>query len=350
MSAKRFHYSGIIHVHSTYSDGQKSIPEIAAIANELKADFLLMSDHNTLQPKLDGLEGWYDNVLVGIGSELNDKEDKNHYLAFNIEKSVAHKVPADEYVCAVRAQGGFGIIAHPDESRTHIEAYPPYPWTMWDSDCYGGIEIWNQMSEWMEGLTKFNKFWRAIHPRRSILSPKKETLARWDKENLKRKVTGIGGVDAHGHIHRMLGLFSVRIFRYKVSFRTIRTHILTERELAKEDYSTALQLVYDALREARCFVSNSYLGNASAFRFWAENDLGRAEVGSTLVLKETTYLFVTNSEKAETRLIYNGTEIAGEQGTEIKFKITKPGIYRVEIYKSGKAWIFSNHIRIAKEQ
>ena len=156
MKKKLFHYSGIIHVHSTYSDGQKSIPEIAAIADALKADFLLMSDHNTLQPKQDGLEGWYGNVLVGIGSELNDKDDKNHYLAFNIEKPVNHKVPASDYVCKVREQGGFGIIAHPDETRTHIEAYPPYPWTLWDSDCYDGIEIWNQMSEWMEGLTNYN--------------------------------------------------------------------------------------------------------------------------------------------------------------------------------------------------
>ena len=346
MQNELFHYSGIIHVHSTYSDGQKSIPEIAAIANELKADFLLMSDHNTLQPKLDGLEGWYENVLVGIGSELNDKEDKNHYLAFNIKTPVNHKVPATDYVCQVRKQGGFGIIAHPDESRTHIEAYPPYPWTLWDSDCYDGIEIWNQMSEWMEGLTHFNKFWRAMHPRRSVVSPKKETLARWDKGNMDRRITGVGGVDAHGHIHRLLGMFSIRIFRYKVSFRTIRTHILTERELPGDDYEMALQLVYDAIREARCFVSHSYLGNASAFRFRAENDSGTAQMGGTLVLKEETQLVVVNPEKAETRLIFNGNEIGREEGRRITFKVARPGVYRVEIRKKGKAWIFSNHIRI----
>ena len=341
-----FHYSGIIHAHSTYSDGQKSIPEIASIANELKADFLLMTDHNTLQPKLDGLEGWYGKVLVGIGCELNDKEDRNHYLAFNIEKPVNHKVPAGEYVCNVREQGGFGVVAHPDESRAHIQAYPPYPWTLWDSDCFDGIEIWNQMSEWMEGLTHFNKFWRAMHPRRSIVAPKKETLARWDAGNMKRRITGIGGVDAHGHVHRMLGMFSVRIFRYKISFRTIRTHILTEEELPKNDYRKALQLVFGAIREARCFVSNSYLGDASAFRFWAENEWGSAEMGATIPLKDETYLFVLNPQKAETRFIHNGKEIRRETGAELRFKITEAGIYRVEIRKSGKAWIFSNHIRV----
>ncbi len=347
MQKKLFHYSGIIHAHSTYSDGQKSIPEIAAIANELKADFLLMSDHNTLQPKLDGLEGWYGNTLVGIGSELNDKDDKNHYLAFNIERPVNHKVSASDYMCKVREQGGFGIIAHPDETRTHIEAYPPYPWTLWDSDCYDGIEIWNQMSEWMEGLTHFNKFWRAMHPRRSIISPKKETLARWDEGSLKRKITGVGGVDAHGHIHRMLGMFSVRIFRYKVSFRTIRTHILSEQELPKNDYRAALQILFNNIREAQCFVSNSYLGNACAFRFWAENDVSTAQMGGTLSINDDTRLNVVNPEKAETRLIHNGEEIIREEGSALKFKITEPGIYRVEIRKNGKAWIFSNHIRIS---
>jgi len=348
MTQKVYQYCGLIHAHSTYSDGQKSIPEIAAIANELDVDFLLMTDHNTLQPKLDGLEGWYGNLLIGIGTELNDADDKNHYLALNIKKTVNHKVPAGDYVGSVREQGGFGIIAHPDETRTNIAAYPPYPWTLWNSDGFDGIEIWNQMSEWMEGLTHLNKFWRAMHPRRSIVSPKKETLARWDELNLRRKVVGVGGVDAHGYIHRLFGLFSIRIFRYKVSFQTIRTHILTKKPLPKDDYQGALQIMFNAIQEANCFVSHSYLGNASDFRFWAENASGSAIMGEELPIKADTRLIVKNPLVADTRLIYNGKQVAEKNGRELEFKITETGVYRVEIRKSGKAWIFSNHIRIRR--
>ena len=62
---------GAVHLHSNYSDGSLSISEIAAIANTTDLDFLMFTDHNTLEPKRHGLEGWYGNVLVIIGCEIN---------------------------------------------------------------------------------------------------------------------------------------------------------------------------------------------------------------------------------------------------------------------------------------
>ena len=47
-NTKYNHYSGIIHVHSTYSDGTRSVNEIAEIANELDINFILITDHNTI--------------------------------------------------------------------------------------------------------------------------------------------------------------------------------------------------------------------------------------------------------------------------------------------------------------
>ena len=68
-------YVGIIHIHSTYSDGSRPIPEIAHIASELALDYLMFTDHNTLQPKRDGMEGWYHGVLIATGYEINDADD-----------------------------------------------------------------------------------------------------------------------------------------------------------------------------------------------------------------------------------------------------------------------------------
>ena len=62
---------GAVHLHSTFSDGARSIPEIAGIAARKGLDFLMFTDHNTLEPKRQGLEGWYDSVLVLIGYEIN---------------------------------------------------------------------------------------------------------------------------------------------------------------------------------------------------------------------------------------------------------------------------------------
>ena len=81
-------YVGVIHIHSTYSDGTRPIPEIAQIASEVGLDFLMFTDHNTLQPKRDGMEGWYNGVLISTGYEINDADDLNHYLAFGLDREL----------------------------------------------------------------------------------------------------------------------------------------------------------------------------------------------------------------------------------------------------------------------
>ncbi len=340
-------YTGVLHVHSTFSDGTRPIPEIAQIANELDLRFLLITDHNTLRGKHEGFEGWYGNVLVGVGNEINDAEDKNHYLAFDIDQEFGPQVPAREYVRAVRKAGGLGIVAHPDESRRHISRYPPYPWTLWDLPEFDGIEIWNQMSEWMEGLTHWNKFWRIWHPRRSIVAPKEQTLKRWDQLNQHRRVVGVGGVDAHGFLHKLWGPFSIRVFRYKISFRTIRTHILTETELKPElDYKEALKAVYQALRMARCFISHAFLGNAEGFTFYAQNENELALMGETLLLTDKTQIVVTVPQKAQITLMANGKKVSTVNDSQMKFNVNEPGAYRVEVWTEGRPWIYSNHIRI----
>lgn len=347
-----FHqYAGVIHVHSTFSDGSRPIPEIAQIANELgDIRFLLITDHNTLRGKREGFEGWYGRVLVGIGNEINDKDDRNHYLAFDVDEEFGPAYSAEEYVRRVHELGGLGFIAHPDESRQHIRAYPPYPWTLWNSQYFDGIEIWNQMSEWMEGLTHFNKFWRILHPRRSIVSPKAQTLQRWDALNQKRKVVGIGGVDAHGFVHRLAGPLAIRVFRYKVSFKTIRTHILTQKVIAPGVAAReALGHVYQALRSGRCFFAHRYLGDASDFRFYARNEHGLALMGDTLPFTPDTDLVVHIPKKAQVRLIFNGKEYARETGKDVVFHAQHSGVYRVEVTVKKRPWIFSNHVRLENQ-
>jgi len=345
-----FQYKGVLHVHSTYSDGQKTIPEIAAIANELDLDFLLMTDHNTLQSRLDGLEGWYGHVLLGIGSELNDADDKNHYMAFNINEPIPFGLSAESYVNKVKEQGGFGIIAHPDESRAHLEAYPPYPWTIWESADYDGIEIWNHMSEWMEGLTNWNKFWRFMHPRRSIVSPKKETLQRWDQLNQKRKVVAVGGVDAHGFIYRIWGFIPLRVFRYKISFRTIRTHVLVKEKLPADNPQKALNLIYEAIRSGRSYVAHNLLVDASGFYFNVEYAQGVAEMGDSLAAGRKNLFLVQAPAAAQIVLLKDGSAVEQSSGTELRYESAEPGIYRVEVRRQGRPWIFSNQIRVLAGQ
>lgn len=350
-SKKYSEATGCIHIHSIYSDGTGTIPGIAATAEEAGLDFIMMTDHNNLRALKNGEEGWYGRVMAIIGYEINDIDDSNHYLAFGLEEEVNKNLPAPEYVRRVKKNGGFGIIAHPDEKRHALPEHPSYPWTAWDSQDYQGIEIWNQMSEWMEGLTPWNKLWRFLNPRKSIIAPVSQTLNRWDEVNKKRKVMGIGGVDAHAHRYKMLGgLIQVTVFRYKVQFKTVRTHLLLSEPLepgmAPEK---AKKLVFDALLNCRIFVSNYFNGDARGFRFEAENGNGSVGVGNSLELGPETRILVALPLPGLIRLILNGRTVQEKYGESETFSVQKPGLYRVEVYRKNRAWIFSNHIRIEGE-
>jgi hypothetical protein len=346
-----FEYVGAIHIHSVFSDGSGEVSQIAKYADEVGLDYIILTDHNTLRALEEGYENWYGNTLCLVGCEMNDKENKNHYLAFGIDKTYSTRISANEYVTMVKNDGGIGFLAHPHEKRTHMKEHPPYPWNAWDSKDFTGIEVWNHMSEWMETLTEENKYQAFLHPLRTITSPQKETLKIWDELNLKRKVTGIGGVDAHAHKYNLLGFMEVEIFPYKVLFKSIRTHILLDTELVRENTEKSIykskKAIYKALAEGRCFFANDYHADSKGFRFFAEVGDKIYTMGDTIKKANKIKLKVLLPvQSAEVRLIRNGTTIATTEDKSAEFMIDKQGVYRVEVYIHHKAWIYSNHIRI----
>ena len=339
---------GAVHVHSNFSDGSRSIEEISQIANQKNLDFLMFSDHNTLEPKHLGLDGWHDKVLVIIGVEFNDANNCNHYLAFRIDENVENRETARNYVQHVSEQNGFGVIAHPAEKRSFSDAYPPYPWTDWDVEGFDGIEIWNQMSEWMEGITRANFFWRLIHPLRSIRYPAWETLERWDRYNQTRRVVGIGGIDVHAFPYKLLGFIPYEIYPYKVQFKSIRTHLLLESPLVRNnesvDFKQAEEIVFEAIRSARCFISNHAVGNACGFRFTAQSGDEIHMMGARLPVKKAFVLAAKTPLKGRIRLLKDGRVIKSVRGHGIELSVQEPGVYRIEVYRKNRGWIYSNPI------
>ncbi len=349
---KSIEYVGVLHVHSVYSDGSGEVEQIASFASECELDFLILTDHNTLRARDEGYQKFYGNTFLMVGCEINDKDNRNHYLAFGIDKVISTRLPAREYINKVSELGGIGFIAHPDEKRDQMKEHPPYPWTDWEADGFTGIEIWNHMSEWMENLTEENKYQSFMHPLRTIQGPPEVTLKRWDELNMHRKVVGIGGVDAHAHKINLLGFFEVEVFPYKVLFKSIRTHILLDEKIEvsenPEEILKTEKKILAALREGRCFVSNDYHGDAKGFRFFVKDiSFNTWMQGSTVKLQNNMQFVVyTPGGPCTVRLIRNG-ELAGTSNSdESVFELTEEGVYRVEVYKYSKAWIFSNHIRV----
>lgn len=345
-------YVGAIHMHSVFSDGSGTVEEIAEYADEVGLDFIALTDHNTLRALHEGYEKWYGNTLLLVGCEINDRYNKNHYLAFGIDDTISTRTPAKEYVKKVKDVGGIGFLAHPHEKRTSMKEHPPYPWTEWNTDDFTGMEIWNHMSEWMEGLTEQNKYNYFVHPLRSIEKPSEETLQKWDELNQQRRVVGIGGVDAHAHKINLLGFFEVEVFPYKVLFKSIRTHILTDTKIEKgdeqADVDNAKSVIYDSLKNGKCFISNYYHGDARGFRFFAEADGRIYQMGDSVDFKggDICLRVYLPNITGKIKLLRNGKLYEAVDNIDAMFMIKEAGAYRVEVQLEDKNWIYSNHIRI----
>jgi hypothetical protein len=335
---------GAIHIHSSYSDGTKTIPEIARLANDVGLDYIMVTDHMTLEPYHQGLEGFYGNTAVLIGYEINDPDDKNHYLAFGLDRILPQQLKAADYVKLVKARGGFGIIAHPDEIREELAKYPSYPWTDWSVEGYDGIEIWNHMSQWMESLSRWNMVKQAFMPRRALHSPTDRILRRWDEVNQQKKIVGVGSIDVHAYPYR-LGPLRITVFPYKVQFKAIRTHIMIPKSIAG-DFGMLKQAIYQSLRDCRVFISNYRWGDARGFQMYAENSQGRALIGGELAWEEGTVLITRLPKLAELRLINDSNVVFTGNGQEFNIKIKDRGLFRAEIYIRDKGWIFTNHVRL----
>src|SRR3954451_5701740 len=103
----------VVHLHSLYSDGTGTVPEIARAARASDVDVVLLTDHDTLEARDRGEEGWQDGVLVLVGEEVSPRRE-NHYLAFGVEQPIDHRgLGPQEIVQRVEGAGGFGFLAHP---------------------------------------------------------------------------------------------------------------------------------------------------------------------------------------------------------------------------------------------
>lgn len=339
-----YSYTGAIHIHTTESDGTKPLEDVIAIGQDAGLDFMMFADHMTLSNKERGGEGIYGKTLVVIGYEHNDVADEHHYLLFDSPKVYDENMTAAQYVAAGADDNALGILAHPDEIRDALPDYPPYPWRDWSCDRFNGLEIWNQMSEWTEKLTKYNKLHMVLSPRKSMISPTERILKKWDELNMYRKVAGVAGVDAHAFPVK-IGPFKFEVFPYKVHFRSLRTHIILSEPLS-EDFETARRQLYQAIFDCRLFFSNMRWGEADKFQFYAQNDSEKVIAGGELSDINNARLVIKLPQKANLRLVHNGEYILNTNCDNLEFKQLQPGIYRVEAWKADRAWIFSNHIRV----
>ena len=334
---------GAIHIHTRFSDGEVDFPELIDCGKEVGLDYLIVTDHMTLEGKDIRFEGLYDNLLVLIGYEHNDLNNNNHYLVIGTDKVAKEQDFPQKYIDSISTAGGIGFLAHPAEERRYFRKYPSYPWTEWDVTGYDGIEVWNHMSEWVEGLKSWGSFIRIFYPRRFLKGIPPVLLKKWDELNRARFVSGIGGIDAHT-FNFGKGIFRFQIFPIKVELKGIRTHLYIPGNFTEYTFEKIKEACIKALQFGTGYISNYRRGDARGTKIF----LSFAD-GSVVPpgYSEKEHSFPANFSvsipfEAEIRLIRNGVQMSGKVGVSRNFKITECGLYRIEVFRKKKAWIYSN--------
>ena len=334
-------YRGVIHVHSTYSDGKGCVDRIADAANRTRADFVILTDHNTMKAREEGHEGWHRGTLLLVGEEITPDTNADHYLAFGIATAIAPSPDPAKNVEAVRRQGGIGIIAHPTGGAFVKGTYVEYPWTNWEAGTFAGIEIWNHIYD-ITGKSRniIQLVLYVLFPWLSPYGPEEGVLETWDYyvSQRGRRVVAIGGVDAHGIIGD-----------YEDDFVTVSTYILTP-EPFNGAFGHDSALVYAAIREGRCFVGADKVANASSFRCQVESGGDLVEMGGTASLARGATLTVSSPKPGLISVIRDGELLAEEWSSSLAIGLDRRGAYRVEVKRKAcrryMPWIFGNHIYV----
>ncbi|MBU2551270.1 MAG: CehA/McbA family metallohydrolase, partial [Proteobacteria bacterium] len=343
-------YVANLHVHTTFSDGSGSVAEVIEAAQQAGLDILIINDHDTLEARNQGLEGYHGRLLVLVGCEISGRH--NHYLAFGLSECPDYDChrPQD-FIDRVKSAGGVGFLAHPFEEGSPLsEGGRAFTWEDWSVTRFEGLEIWNYTSAWKSRAVNWPSalyyFFRRTGP---LPGPDPATLAKWDELCLTRRTAGIGGTDAHAFKATLLGPLKVRIFPYDYLFKTINTHLLLPAPLSGR-IETDREAVYQALSEGACFVAHDRLHRSDGFDFHLENQgRRRAEQGQETDLQPGDALAWSLPAMAEARLIRNGRIVLKMTARNGRLALNSPGVYRVEIhwrtrFLGPRPWIFSNPI------
>ncbi|MBW2707755.1 MAG: PHP domain-containing protein [Deltaproteobacteria bacterium] len=349
MGKHYFEYTGNVHIHTRYSDGAKTVSEIARYAALANLDFMIVNDHDYMAKTLHVEdEGYYGGVLVLMGLELGRRF--HHYLAFGLNEMVRGKgLRPQSVIDRVNEKGGFGFLAHPFEKGMPFrDNRIAYTWNDLSVTGYTGICIWNFSSRWKERVrTALQGLFFLLFKAWTLKGPSRKTLLFWDNGCAARRVVAIGGSDAHGTLFRW-GPFCFTPLSYRDGLSSINIHLLLDHPLAKDPTDAGKQ-VYGAMKEGRLHIAHDRLASSEGFSFFYACDGGPTlEMGEERAFQPGT-LFVETPRKGAIRLLRNGTLVARRTGVRFSLVVDKPGVYRVEVYRRVpffglRPWIFSNPV------
>ncbi|MGC8594724.1 MAG: PHP domain-containing protein [Candidatus Kryptoniota bacterium] len=356
-------YSGVIHVHTTYSDGSGTYQEIGEICDSLGLHFAIITDHNTVQPMKDSLARRFGMTLIIPAVEISTDGEHGHFLVIgdSIPLVPRNGISSDSVFNDAVRKGDMTILAHIYHPRKTLK------WDNWNIGKFTGIELYNFDEAWRSNLNffKINKLIAAVivyifqgQALNYILEYPAAEMKKFDQLNLSRKVVGIGSLDAHANVK--IGRAVYHFPRYVSLFNLLHTIIVT-RTPFNGLYQHDRELTLKAIKNGNCFVAFTGIENARGFLFTAFSDTSRAIMGDSLKLTTAATLSVSipDSDNVIAYIFKDGAIVKRvDNRGSIQLHTESPGAYRVVVFqtrimlpffvKRKFPWIISNPIYLYK--
>lgn len=346
---------GVIHVHTSRSDGTGSIDEVMRAGAAAGLQFVIVTDHGDATRAPD-LPDYRQGVLYIDAVEISTRD--GHIVALGLPKA-PYPLAGDgrDVVDDIHRLGGIAIAAHPGSSK------PDLQWTDWTA-AIDGLEWLNADSEWRDERPTTLARALLTFPFRSpqalalLLDRPDPVLRHWDELTQQRHVTAVAAMDAHARIGlRSLGepydsAGSLHFPSYATSFREFSI-TLPDVQLTGEA-ATDARLVVDGIRHGDVYSTIDALAGPAALAFHASAK-ARSRMGDAVMPGESVHLQVDVQAPADARiaLLRNGSTIASAQGNHLERDgAADAGAYRVEIALPDAPgtppvpWIVSNPIYV----
>lgn len=351
---------GVLHIHTTRSDGRGTPDEIAAVAARAGIRFIAFTDHGDATRTPDA-PAYRSGVLCLDGVEISTTG--GHYVALDMPAS-PYPLAGDprDVVEDVRRLGGFGIAAHPDSPK------PELRWSDWDAPV-DAVEWINPDTSWrVHAVSGWRSRFRLIealfhYPIRppetlaSLLTGFEDAMAHWNALAERRSIVGVAGVDAHAKLELINAdpgdnRFSIALPNYEAPLRMLSVRVMPDHPLSGDAAADAA-LVLRAIRAGHLYTAIDGIASPPSFEFTATNMRGTVQEGDELAIGGPVSLHVrSNAPPGFTTIVWRGTEmLKAEPRNELTIETgQEPAVYRAEVRtgdsKDPKTWLLGNAIYV----
>ncbi|MFZ5471130.1 MAG: PHP domain-containing protein [Myxococcota bacterium] len=320
---------GAYHVHSTASDGEGEVRELAHAARRAGLRFVVLTDHNVERlPEPVFVEG------VLVIHQVEESTPYGHVVALGAPRGLNEEERKTDPIEAIRRLGGTAVLAHPVQPRN--------PWRDWDGGTLAnGLELYSGDSMLREVLRQPNRLACSAgsylanppHGLMVLVQPAHEARERLLSLTPRQGVPiALCAHDAHGTPP------------YETVFKAMSLH-LALRTLP-EDAEQASRVVLDSLARGDFLCAFDALGDASAFA------LAGLE-GRTMRVGASVRALLPPAGDVQTRVAVYGAAKLGADGRTITFDRVGTAQIEVQLLAPGcilgdewRPWIVINPIRV----